>query len=116
MFHGGDGTVAHPGTACLLRTAGTNNVGSESPKGNGKYGQADLAGNLWEWNLDWYVSPYVVTGNNCSYLPASSSNRMIRGGTFTHFASPLLASYRYDDTPTDGYNYLIGARCARSAP
>ena len=36
------------------------NVGSKSPTGDGKWGQADLAGGVWEWNLDWYASPYPM--------------------------------------------------------
>jgi formylglycine-generating enzyme required for sulfatase activity len=40
------------GTAyCLAYPGAANRVGSESPKGDGKYGQADLAGNVWEWTL-----------------------------------------------------------------
>src|SRR6185503_5212427 len=32
-------------------------VGSRSPQGDGKWGQADLAGNVWEWTLDWGATP-----------------------------------------------------------
>jgi formylglycine-generating enzyme required for sulfatase activity len=93
------------------------NVGVK-PAGNGKYGQADLAGNVWEWNLDEYLSTYVVPCNNCSYLPASSPpsssfSRLVRGGAISTFAMPLLASYRDIYTPTVRL-YYIGARCART--
>ncbi|HEY5951509.1 MAG TPA: SUMF1/EgtB/PvdO family nonheme iron enzyme, partial [Kofleriaceae bacterium] len=43
----------HPSTYCVNDpTGGTNRVGSESPKGDGKWGHSDLAGNVWEWTLD----------------------------------------------------------------
>jgi formylglycine-generating enzyme required for sulfatase activity len=90
----------------------TNNVGSESPKGNGRYGQADLAGGVLEWTLDWHVG-YVEACDNCSYLPASSSYRELRGGTFNDDASYLLAGYRRGNVPENRNNYA-GARCART--
>jgi formylglycine-generating enzyme required for sulfatase activity len=46
-------------TECVGTANGAvNRVGSESPKGDGRWGQADLAGNVDEWTLDWYTSPY----------------------------------------------------------
>ena len=57
------------------------NVGSKSPKGDGKWGQSDLAGNVWEWTLDWYASPYSMPCNNCADLTAASY-RVVRGGGF----------------------------------
>jgi formylglycine-generating enzyme required for sulfatase activity len=83
------------------------------PAGNGKYGQSDLAGNVFEWTLDWYKGPYSETAcTNCSYLVASSG-RVIRGGSFYDGASYLLAGYRYFFTPT-GRGFTLGARCART--
>ena len=87
-------------------------MGSESPKGDGKWGQTDLAGNVWEWNLDWYSSPYVTTCNNCAYL-AAASTRVVRGGSLFNDASLLLSSYRGNITPTGRYSFY-GARCART--
>jgi formylglycine-generating enzyme required for sulfatase activity len=43
-----------PSAACVA--AGPNRVGSESPAGDGKWGQADLTGNVFEWTLDWPTS------------------------------------------------------------
>src|SRR6185312_9797256 len=34
------------------QAGGLDDVGSQSPQGDGKYGQSDLAGNAWEWTLD----------------------------------------------------------------
>src|SRR5439155_1159714 len=44
-------------------TGAVNRVGSESPNGDGKWGQADLGGNVYEWTLDSHASAY---GNPCS--------------------------------------------------
>jgi sulfatase modifying factor 1 len=80
--------------------------------GDGKWGQADLEGNVWEWTQDWYASPYAVTCADCANL-AVSSDRVLRGGSFLFLASYLLSSYRYDEPPS-GHFYYAGARCARS--
>jgi formylglycine-generating enzyme required for sulfatase activity len=41
--------------------------------------------------------------------------RVLRGGSFVNYASYPLAAYRDDYTPSSRH-YVIGARCARSAP
>ena len=91
----------------------TTDVGLESPKGDGKWGQSDLAGNMWEWTLDWYVSPYANAASTNYANVAASSYRVVRGGSFNDYASYLLASYRYGITPTYRYSNF-GARCART--
>lgn len=84
------------------------------PAGNGRWGQADLGGNVWEWAQDWYVSPYVDPCDDCS-APSmmNSSNRVLRGGSFNTYS--ILASVRYSDSPST-HSASYGARCARSAP
>ncbi len=48
-----DSYAVYCGGSC----SGTQNVGSKSPTGDGKWGQSDLAGNVSEWTLDWYEIP-----------------------------------------------------------
>ncbi|HEY3253938.1 MAG TPA: SUMF1/EgtB/PvdO family nonheme iron enzyme, partial [Polyangiaceae bacterium] len=68
---------------------GTNRVGSESPKGDSKWGHADLAGNVAEWAQDW-ARPFVTPCNDCALLTqGGSTRRVIRGGSFEEQASAI---------------------------
>jgi len=89
------------------------NVGSKSPKGDGLWGQSDLAGNVDEWTLDWYASQYTNPCNNCADL-TSSSERVIRSGIFSGSASDLQSAFRFGSYPGFGYDG-VGARCARTS-
>jgi formylglycine-generating enzyme required for sulfatase activity len=90
------------------------NVGTK-PAGNGKWGQAELAGNVWEWVVDWYATQYPGGGCvNCANF-TTASERVIRGGAFTLVASSQLTTYRRGFIPS-GRSHGDGVRCARSAP
>src|SRR5262249_51625026 len=60
-------------TACVNPPAGgANRVGSE-PYGDGKWGQADLGGNVYEWILDGYADPFSIDPcDDCAELTATS--------------------------------------------
>jgi sulfatase modifying factor 1 len=90
-----------------------NSVGFNSPKGDGKWSHADLAGNVWEWTLDFYA-PYVTPCTDCAYVGGSSGLRVSRGGGGTDNASRLLASTRAAEVPWVPSSLTFGgARCAR---
>lgn len=87
-------------------------VGSKSPAGDGKWGQADLAGNVWEWTLDWAATPYRLKPcNDCADLQASPT-KTFRGGGLANESFLQLTSVRIDDVATDR-DYDVGLRCAR---
>jgi sulfatase modifying factor 1 len=88
------------------------NVGSLSPKGDGKWGQADLAGNVFEWTLDWYAD-YANPSNNSADL-TGGSYRVGRSVSFYGSAVGLFSSYRNFGAPLYRGNGF-GGRCARDA-
>jgi formylglycine-generating enzyme len=90
--------------------------------GVGLWGQLDLAGELWEWNLDVWNQTYVDPCVDCTYGTGSCSCRTLRGGTFASDSTEFLAPYRTTaasnpssefDTP-DTHSDGIGFRCART--
>jgi formylglycine-generating enzyme len=81
------------------------------PLGDGRWGQSDLAGNVWEWTLDWYT-PYVNPCIDCASL-TGTTYRVYRGGSCGHAATYLRAGLRNRNSPAVRYND-IGVRCART--
>ena len=79
-----------PSAACAAE--GPNRVGSESPKGDGKWGQADLTGNVFEWTLDWQAA-YANPCTDCADL-TQSAMRTLRGGDFGDPAINARNGYR----------------------
>jgi formylglycine-generating enzyme required for sulfatase activity len=84
-------------------------VGSK-PAGDGRWGQSDLAGSLYEWTLD-RAAPYENPCPDCANL-TSGSAREIRGGSFASSAWELRAGIRHSFAPTNRVS-LVGFRCAR---
>jgi formylglycine-generating enzyme len=82
------------------------------PTGNGKWGQSDLAGNMWEWVFDWYAA-YGLPCRDCAHVTGERS-RVYRGGGFFSFSTSVLrAAYRFGDDPA-GRVTDVGVRCART--
>jgi sulfatase modifying factor 1 len=101
-YGGGSG----PGTC-----NGTANIApfGSAPMGNGKFGQSDLAGNLWEWTLDTY-GPYAASCTDCVAL--GGTDRVFRGGAYNQSAVYLAASARSHDDAASRFA-TVGFRCAR---
>jgi formylglycine-generating enzyme len=113
------GTTA-PGTAdqyAIYELYYTGNATDIAPVGYaslgaGNWGQFDLAGEVYEWNLDWYASPYVDPCTDCAYLPATpASARVVQGGAF--FSLIVLTPDRGTPAPADR-DTGDGFRCART--
>ncbi|MBA3458802.1 MAG: formylglycine-generating enzyme family protein [Deltaproteobacteria bacterium] len=93
------------------RTAPTR-VGSVSPKGDGRWGQSDLAGNVAELVLD-HSTLYTTTScNNCANLTAGG-DRVVRGGAFDDTAVLQRGAAR-GAVPSPSRYYFLGVRCART--
>ena len=89
--------------------------------GAGVWGQLDLAGNVYEWAMDWFASSgtYANPCTDCAYLDTDpGGGRVDRGGHYslgptTPQTQMLTASYRNAGTATLRFDDE-GARCART--
>lgn len=88
-------------------------VGTKSPPGDGRWGQADLAGGVSEWLLDRYAAVYSSPCVDCAQL-TGGTERVIRGGSRGNGAATLRSSSRSQGVPTVRYA-STGVRCARRA-
>jgi sulfatase modifying factor 1 len=79
--------------------------------GVGRWGQLDLAGDVFEWSLDG-DAPYVDPCADCADL-TSANYRVSRGGSFGFGTSNLLPPRGASSSPTLRGNYN-GFRCARA--
>ncbi len=95
----------------------TWNVCSKSPAGNSPYGLCDASGNAAEWVSDWHLSTYYSTSpSNDPTGPASGTNKVLRGGSYTDGAAIMpVTLHSYADKPEWDSNQY-GFRCAKNGP
>jgi sulfatase modifying factor 1 len=85
------------------------------------WGQLDMAGEVWEWNLDWSVPSLTQPCNDCAYLTmpevdgGEPPTRAFAGGTFSGNSSYLMLPPQRDRNETPLFrDYGTGFRCARA--
>jgi formylglycine-generating enzyme required for sulfatase activity len=86
-------------------------VGTKA-EGDGRWGHADLAGNVGEWTLDW-LAPYASPCNDCANLTTATA-RVVRGGHFQSQVFSLRVGSRDSRVPMAREAH-VGVRCARGA-
>lgn len=103
----------YPGGTDAGCTAVTNiaPVGT-APMGAALWGQLDMAGDMKEWILDWYATPYVSSCVNCAYL-TTGTYRGFRGGSF-YDGEEYLEPPTRDQNGPGTRDYGVGFRCART--
>jgi formylglycine-generating enzyme required for sulfatase activity len=101
-----DTYVAYCGGTCRSPL----NVGSKSPKGDGRWGQSDLGGNAWEWMLDWNASTFPMPCHDCAVVEGGTY-RNFRSGAYNDLASTIRSATRHVSFPE--YHGIVGVRCAR---
>ena len=95
--------------ACLGDTAA---VGSY-PLGASPYGVMDMAGNVWEWVMDFYVHDFSGHLINLDPLTEGSDyKRIIKGGSFDYNSYTMRIAYNSDHSE-DERKISFGFRCMR---
>lgn len=120
-----DSTTIDPSYAVYLTSTQdppVSPVGSRSPRGDGRWGHADLAGNLWEFTRDQldtnasYATPCLdcTSPQPIDLMSAISyPGDAIRGGGFYHSPQDLWTGKR-SNIPPSSPEGDIGVRCARA--
>ena len=81
--------------------------------GVGRWGQLDLASEVYEWTLDTYAAAFVDPCTDCANL-ATSTYRVLFGANFGYYPSlPRVVQSRGDDVALIHASY-DGFRCART--
>ena len=111
----GEGSSCEQANYNISCIGDTTKVGSYL-SGQSPYGIFDLAGNVWEWIMDWYDSDHYansITRNPQG--PAIGQSRVFRGGSWNDDNDYLRSALRGRGTPSYSSN-MLGFRCVVSEP
>lgn len=68
------------------------------PQGQSPYGLMDMSGNVWEWCLNKYEEPQIITAD------VSGGVRVVRGGAWNNNTGLCRSSFRYRGGPDDRHD------------
>jgi formylglycine-generating enzyme required for sulfatase activity len=88
-------------------------VGS-AQAGIGRYGQLDLAGNLYEGFLDSYVDTFLTPCVDCVYYDAANTSLVFRGGCYACGSVIIQNQQRTRISDRTNRSQNLGLRCARA--
>lgn len=88
-----------------------SSVGSHSPTGDGRWGHADLVGNVDEWSLD-YFGTLLTPCTDCAIL-APSATRVLHGYWYGSSDNSYAATWLLHGAGPDVASGVMGFRCAR---
>jgi len=94
-----------PPTDELCNFHSTTPVGHYSPQGDGPYGCADMAGNVWEWTRSLYEA-YPYQPDDGREIIESDQPRVVRGLTFNNREELSRCAYRHSLAPMLHLNSL----------
>ncbi len=103
----GDGLAGCGGVADI------GQVGSRSPNGDGRWGHADLIGNVAEWVFDGNMGSLPNPCSNCAVVGGPTDNRELLGGGFDGLLTNVTAceSLHYQLPAARAAN--VGFRCVK---
>ncbi len=99
--------------------AETVSVIGDHHMGQSPYGVQDLAGNLYEWVMDWYAEDFYSSFLNGPAInprgPGEGTVKVQRGGSYLNTPYRLRSSFRTKSDPTE-QDPNVGFRCAQDVP
>ncbi len=95
---------------CVGGASTTNAVGTESPKGDGRWQQTDLLGNVREWALDIYADGYPNPCVDCVVL-SGTPEHATHGSGYFNIPAGSAGGFRGS---APGRDFAVGMRCART--